>query len=186
MILQLLVAQHDIIVTDVFTIDERLDWVKLSSVGKLKQPLQCVKCGLKGTHVVKHRHANEPTETVHHDVYGLFNGKVTMLTVDHIMPRSWGGSNYTSNKQIMCYKCNNHKQDILDQNNLKIVMHNIPMYIKNNHLTVNFIPKLIKQHPTLATIDNFKLIAKQIPRIANFNDSIRDTMIDQMQKHLLS
>lgn len=34
-------------------------------------------------------------------------------TVDHVVPRSRGGSNHKTNKRIACKRCNNEKGDML-------------------------------------------------------------------------
>lgn len=36
-------------------------------------------------------------------------GSPDWLTVDHVIPKSWGGKNHPDNYQTLCYPCNSHK-----------------------------------------------------------------------------
>lgn len=73
-----------------------------------KKGIRC-RCGLTGKFfaIEKHRSGNGP---YHLNLYGFSKkGKERMMTVDHIWPKSKGGSNSVSNLQPMCYVCNRKK-----------------------------------------------------------------------------
>lgn len=52
----------------------------------------------------------DKTKNIHWDV---FTKKGTLMTVDHVIPKSKGGTNDLKNKQILCCKCNSEKSDKL-------------------------------------------------------------------------
>ncbi len=57
----------------------------------------------------KTRFANQEM-TPHLNLYHIGpNGKLTMLTFDHIIPRSRGGADHIDNGQTLCEKCNQKK-----------------------------------------------------------------------------
>lgn len=73
----------------------------------------CVTCGLVGT---KLGYGKDKKGHFHWDVY---TDDFYPLTVDHIIPKSKGGSDELENLQPMCYKCNvtkgngdNHKLNL--------------------------------------------------------------------------
>ena len=45
----------------------------------------------------------------HLNLYGINNGEEVMMTKDHIVPKSKGGSNGLKNMQTMCTVCNEIK-----------------------------------------------------------------------------
>lgn len=63
-------------------------------------PLKCFECGCEGTHFMIERHKNE-------DYYHInpYAGD-KLLTWDHIIPRSLGGSNHVHNGRVACEACN--------------------------------------------------------------------------------
>jgi 5-methylcytosine-specific restriction endonuclease McrA len=71
---------------------------------------RCASCGIEGTVFMKDRHT--PEERWHFNLYAeKDDGEMVMMTKDHIMPRSKGGSNALRNMQTMCLTCNQEKAD---------------------------------------------------------------------------
>jgi len=72
----------------------------------------CKYCGLEARFFALEKNGNVP----HLNLYGVDENEVdVMLTSDHILPRSRGGSNGVKNRQCLCERCNCEKK-----NNLKI------------------------------------------------------------------
>ena len=70
----------------------------------------CVTCGLTGN--VFRMETNKGQATPHWNFYHKAeNGKLTLMTKDHIVPLSKGGEDNISNLQTMCTHCNNRKGD---------------------------------------------------------------------------
>ena len=74
----------------------------------------CVHCGLSGSYFWLEKNKNVPGHDAgyHLNLYGFNKSKIeTMLTRDHIIPRSKGGKDILSNLQTLCYPCNAKKAD---------------------------------------------------------------------------
>lgn len=67
--------------------------------------LECAdpNCSKKGEYLIKARNSEGG---FHIDVY---TGDFELMTIDHIVPRSKGGSNHIENLQPMCNSCNSKK-----------------------------------------------------------------------------
>lgn len=99
------------------------DRIKVSSVRLLtfsRHGIKCVKCGMEGVFFVKERHRKSNDDGFHLNLYG-FNehGSEVLMTSDHIIPRSKGGSEGVLNRQPMCIHCNNKKADNFDDEDVK-------------------------------------------------------------------
>lgn len=68
-----------------------------------KKNSTCVKCGRQGTHFVLEQDWNHNRPHLN-----LYAGDV-LMTKDHIVPKSKGGSNGLKNLQTMCAPCNQAK-----------------------------------------------------------------------------
>lgn len=62
----------------------------------------CVNCGLTATKIIKGFGRGQ-------EHWDLYNDNLEPLTVDHIYPKSRGGSDDLDNLQPMCYACNHRK-----------------------------------------------------------------------------
>jgi 5-methylcytosine-specific restriction endonuclease McrA len=72
--------------------------------------MHSVVCGLEGQFFILERHASGVLQDVYHfNLYNINNGALTMMTKDHILPVSHGGTNDLSNLQCMCEHCNQRK-----------------------------------------------------------------------------
>lgn len=70
----------------------------------------CVSCGIKGNHFYIERHVNDTISKFSLNLYAIDEwGVERMLTWDHIIPKSLGGSNLLGNAQCMCEHCNRAK-----------------------------------------------------------------------------
>ena len=70
----------------------------------------CVACGAKGNHFYIERHKKDLASKYSLNLYALQeDGSEVMMTWDHTIPKSLGGSNQLVNAQCMCQKCNANK-----------------------------------------------------------------------------
>jgi hypothetical protein len=67
----------------------------------------CVSCGIVGTKFILM--ACSAAHVGHMDLYGEEDGRLVLMTKDHIIPRSKNGTNEDSNYQCLCAICNNLK-----------------------------------------------------------------------------
>jgi len=72
---------------------------------------RCVACGIEGELFSLERNGNP---RYHFNMYGRnAYGHLILMTKDHIVPKSKGGSNGLDNMQTMCTKCNSKKADTM-------------------------------------------------------------------------
>ena len=96
------------------TIGERLLCYKHNGV-------VCSECGKNGVVILAQRYPID--KSAHINFYSIeTDGSLSMMTVDHIIPRSMGGKNHHKNYEPMCQECNLKKgndcslKDLLDYN----------------------------------------------------------------------
>ena len=87
--------------------------VDYKRINVFKQSIKCSKCGIKGNIFLVQRTGSGPwhLNLWHVSAYGQI-----LLTVDHIHPKSKGGTSVPKNLQTMCSKCNNKKGNTYEEN----------------------------------------------------------------------
>ena len=66
-----------------------------------------MECGLEGSYFALEKPGN--SKTPHFNLYAFKDGFEILMTSDHIIPRSKGGSNALDNRQCLCHTCNEKK-----------------------------------------------------------------------------
>ena len=75
---------------------------------------KCVKCGIEGKYFAKEKHLKD--RSFHLNLYAIDeNDEEVLMTKDHIIPKSKGGSDDISNYQTMCVRCNKAKGNKLEE-----------------------------------------------------------------------
>jgi 5-methylcytosine-specific restriction endonuclease McrA len=81
--------------------------------------VKCVRCGLTASFFAVERHIEGRSEAVQKQPHlNLYSGDEVLFTVDHIVPKTDGGTKSPNNLQVMCYDCNqrkSHMDDALDK-----------------------------------------------------------------------
>lgn len=92
-----------------FKIGDEVHQVRMNSDRYLvfRTNLKCVACALEGTKFLLEQHPND--KSPHFNLYGEEDGRLVLLTKDHIQAKSVGGEDLHSNYQTMCAICNNLK-----------------------------------------------------------------------------
>lgn len=74
-----------------------------------RKGLACVTCGIVGVKFLLQM--CEGDKRPHFNLFAEKDGKLVLMTKDHIYPKSKGGSNGMGNLQVMCNPCNSAKGD---------------------------------------------------------------------------
>lgn len=72
--------------------------------------VDCICCGAKGDHFKLETNSKKPPQGLHLNLYALnSNGHYVMMTKDHEILKSAGGSDSLSNMNPMCVTCNSKR-----------------------------------------------------------------------------
>lgn len=119
--------------------------------------LCCSGCGLEGTRF--HLEQSPSDKNPHFNLYAVENGRLILMTKDHVQPKSYGGVDMHSNFQTMCAICNNLK----GSNNIPLekIRELRKIYDDNKNLPKKRLRKLLDE-----ARDSFKLphVVSHVPR----------------------
>lgn len=138
---------------------------------------KCVSCGIEGTQLA----LGEKKGNIHIDLY---TDDFYPMTVDHIIPRSKGGSNTLDNLQPMCYLCNIRKGNKIDTskfNEKNIVNLTKKVKFKSSHYKSRFSQNINVGDVVYKKVkSNFKLLGKLVNIEPNphFNNQISGVIED--------
>jgi len=92
-----------------YRVGEQVFQVRMNSdrYAVFKANRMCVACGLIGEKMVLD--INPGDQSPHFNLYGVENGRPVLMTKDHILAKSRGGTDELSNYQTCCSICNNLK-----------------------------------------------------------------------------
>lgn len=94
-----------------FTVNKVKYFVKITSdrYRLFKKNRKCVACGLEGSRMFLERQAIDDQNLAHFNLYGEEDGKLILMTKDHIKAKSYGGANSLDNYATLCSICNGLK-----------------------------------------------------------------------------
>ncbi len=96
----------------------------------------CVVCGKQGTHFTLDKSAGEDNNRYH---FNLRAEDGTLMTRDHIFPKSKGGRHHIANMQTMCTHCNKAKGNTYEGDiPVKRVNNIIGVNVDNSNKTIEF------------------------------------------------
>lgn len=120
--------------------------------GKRDGSFACKKCGIVPSLIIKYRHKNEPESTVHTDMFHIGkNGGLTMMTVDHILPKSAGGTDRLTNLEIMCQRCNSNKGSAISDEQLITIINQLDLHLCTNNIS-KLMSFIVFKHVNLLSI----------------------------------
>lgn len=156
--------------------------VKINStrLRTLKHSPMCVACGKVGVLWMLQSHGHlraAHSFRPHLNLYAIDKQDVlTMMTQDHILPKSRGGTNDKFNLQTMCTHCNNDKSDTLPHEYATAHRHSSPV---DGRGTVRKGLSEVQLH-ALATLASLERIRQQMNEKSGSNSELRSERCDSL------
>lgn len=85
------------------------------------QSLSCWKCGLTATCFIANKGHKDLLGPPVLDLYASTGTDYILMTRDHIIPKSYGGSNDVQNLRVACGPCNHDRGNALDEEDIKFM-----------------------------------------------------------------
>jgi len=153
----------EIICGDIFIGDIK---VKANSVRYAvfkKYGISCVNCGIEGEYFALEKDKSEGGNTsnrFHFNLYGVDdNGNESLITKDHIIPKSKGGRDFIDNLQPMCKLCNVAKGSFLKEDFYNIFgLEHIAKFLKDYGVGLEKFIKYVDMYNNLNSEDKERLV----------------------------
>lgn len=71
-----------------------------------KKSIICYMCGIEGSFFALEKSIKNPQDNYHLNLYASTGQEEILMTHDHVLARSLGGSNHISNTKTACAPCN--------------------------------------------------------------------------------
>lgn len=85
------------------------------------QPLRCWSCGRDATCFLVNKGSNDKIGPPVLDLYSSDGTDFVLMTRDHIIPKSYGGSNDVANLRVGCGPCNHGRGNSLDAEDIEFM-----------------------------------------------------------------
>lgn len=89
-------------------------WALYEAMRAAGETMKCWECGLVANCWIANKGRNDHLGSPVLDLYANHKGRVTLMTRDHIIPRSLGGSNENANLRVGCSPCNGARGNRMD------------------------------------------------------------------------
>jgi 5-methylcytosine-specific restriction endonuclease McrA len=89
-------------------------WALYDAMRAAGETMQCWECGLVANAWIANKGRNDHLGSPVLDLYAIHKGRATLMTRDHIIPRSLGGSNDNANLRVGCSPCNGARGNRMD------------------------------------------------------------------------
>ena len=106
---------------------------------------KCVNCGIVSVYAATYRHHKELCGR-HHDLVCYDGERVSIMTVDHILPKSLGGANANSNYRPMCSKCNSKRGNRLSYQEFVRILENLDKHLRDSDEGKQAFRTYVEQH----------------------------------------
>lgn len=91
---------------------------------------KCSCCGREGNAYVIEEDVNNPQGGKYLNLYHVTDTTVVEMTIDHTLPKSFGGADTAFNRATMCFVCNQEKANVLTVEEIKRILPNLKKHIK--------------------------------------------------------
>ncbi len=124
--------------------------------------INCCKCGCSATHVVTWKHENE--NYWHIDYFAQRpDGSMKMMTKDHILPKSLGGTNQLTNLRAMCRTCNGNRGNTVTNREMIEMCANAKSHTSHYHMRKMGMRQFTQPHP----LAGWLAIFQRFPELEN-------------------
>lgn len=121
-----------------------------------KKNTSCVCCGIEGSYFKKTQVVGKDRNSYHLNMYAVDGDKEILMTKDHVIPKSKGGTDSLDNYVTACVVCNNIKNSSL---------------LSWDELRVKFLNEEMKPQFSL-TEEDIKLMKLRIEKLVNMKVSL--------------